>query len=103
VASQSIIEDQALAVAFLTKVVNKEINGHKELCVHTADNVTNPIKNITNKFIGSRCRGLVDKPKIFFFLDDGFQRDVIYPAMEIDQDFGEVFVLNFILVVFNSN
>jgi hypothetical protein len=44
----------------------------------TGDNVLVPIKVITSKFIGSRCGGLVDKPKIFFFLDDGVKRDIVH-------------------------
>jgi len=74
--------EQALVVCVMTKVCLGPPGSRGELCIKTADNNIIPIRNITNKFIGSRCRDLVDKPKLFFFLDFGLQADhVSYPLI----------------------
>jgi len=62
----------------MSEVCVEHPEGHEELCVRMANDTVIPIKKITTKFVGSNCRALVNKPKMFFFLDVGQRTDRFY-------------------------
>jgi hypothetical protein len=70
----------------MSEICHDNVNG-EELCIK----ITNgnscdiiPIKHITNKFIGSNCRAMVGRPKIFIFLDASLRADsFVYPEVKV--------------------
>jgi hypothetical protein len=75
-ASQSFQVDQALVVCVLSEICcRKNTTQQFELCFKTNQGEIMTIESITHKFIGTKCRALVGRPKIFLFLDTSQRTD----------------------------
>jgi hypothetical protein len=49
--------------------------GNMEILIKLQDGSSIPIKHIIGQFTCEQCPQLVDKPKLFFFLDSGLRTD----------------------------
>jgi hypothetical protein len=76
-ASQSFQVDQALVVCVMSEICCQRVTGQQfELCFKTNQGKIMRIESITHKFIGTNCRALVGRPKIFLFLDTSQRTDL---------------------------
>jgi hypothetical protein len=70
----------------VSEICHENVTG-EELCIKIKNGNSHeiiPIKHITNKFIGSNCRAMVGKPKIFLFLDTSLRADsFVYPDVKV--------------------